>query len=203
MTSIISIPKTILLNFGALKKQFLKNELIFKEHTTANYFYCIESGMVKMNNFNDDGKEFIQGIFYEGQSFGEPPLFINTTYPANAIAITDVTLLVLSKNKLFDLLQQNQDIHLMITTNLAKRLHYKAIIASEISSQEPEHRILRYFDYLKKENNSNTTKFSYKINHTRQQIADILGLRVETVIRGIKNLEKNKELQIIKRKVFR
>ena len=59
----------------------------------------------------------------------------------------------------------------------------------------------------KNTNNGVTTdqegKFTLKIEYTRQQIANILGLRVETVIRVIKNLEKKKELQIIKRKVFR
>jgi hypothetical protein len=34
-------------------------------------------------------------------------------------------------------------------------------------------------------------------------MADLTGLRVETVIRAIKSLEKKKELKIIKRKVFR
>ena len=156
-----------------------------------------------MNNYNDDGKEFIQGIFYKQQSFGEPPLFIDVKYPANAEALTEVTVLILSKEKLYNLLYKNPEIHLNITISLAKRLYYKSIIASEISSHEPEHRVLRFLDYLKKDIAKIDEKFAYKIEYTRQQIGDILGLRVETVIRVIKNLEKKKELQIIKRKVFR
>jgi len=38
---------------------------------------------------------------------------------------------------------------------------------------------------------------------TRQQIADLTGLRVETVIRSIKSLERKGELSIVKRKVYR
>jgi CRP-like cAMP-binding protein len=197
------INEQLLQEFGALIKEYSKNDTIFSEHENAKNYYQIINGAVKMNNYNDDGKEFIQGIFYKQQSFGEPPLFIDVKYPANAEAITDTSVLILPKKKLYNLLYKNPEIHLNITKSLAKRLYFKAIIASEISSHEPEHRVLRFFDYLKKDIAKIDGKFTYKIEHTRQQIADILGLRVETVIRVIKNLEKKKELQIIKRKVFR
>ena len=197
------INEQLLLEFGAQKKEYSKNDIIFSEGENAKNYYQVIYGIVKMNNYNDDGKEFIQGIFYKQQSFGEPPLFIDVKYPANAEALTDTNILILPKKKLFNLLYKNPEIHLNITKSLAKRLYYKAIIASEISSHEPEHRVLRFLDYLKKDSTKVEEKFIFKIEYTRQQIADVLGLRVETVIRVIKNLEKKNELQIIKRKVFR
>jgi len=197
------IDTELLLAFDAHQKTYEKNEVIFSENDTARYYFQIAEGMVKMNNFNDDGKEFIQGVFYKGQSFGEPPLFVDINYPANAMTLSKCTILVLPKKQLLTLLFQHPDVHLEITKNLAKRLHYKAIIASEISSQEPEHRVLRFMDYLKQDVAKTEGKFSFEIAYTRQQIADILGLRVETVIRAIKNLESKNEVQIIKRKVFR
>jgi len=203
MTQIIMIKEQLLLEFGAQIKEYSKNELIFTENETARNYFQILHGIVKMNNYNEQGKEFIQGVFYKQQSFGEPPLFINVKYPANAEALTRVELLVLPKKKLLHLLHNTPGIHLNFTKNLAKRLYYKSIIASEIASQEPEHRVLRFFDYLKNDIYKVEGKFALKIVYTRQQIADILGLRVETIIRVIKNLEKKNELQIINRKVFR
>jgi len=197
------IDEQLLLDFDARMKEYSKGELIFSENETARYYYQISSGAVKMNNYNDDGKEFIQNVFYKTQSFGEPPLFIDVKYPANAIAFSDCSLIELDKNKLFELLYKHPEIHLNITKSLANRLYYKAIIASEISSQEPEHRVLRFFDYLKNDVHKVSGDFNFKINYTRQQIADTLGLRVETVIRAIKNLEKQKKVLIDKRKVFR
>lgn len=197
------IKEQLLQEFGARIKKYAKNDIIFHEDENAKSYYQIIEGVVKMNNYNDDGKEFIQGIFYRQQSFGEPPLFIDVKYPANAEALTAVSILILPKKKLFNLLYKNPEIHLNITKSLAKRLYYKAIIASEISSHEPEHRVARFLDYLKKDIAKVEGKFTFKIEYTRQQIADVLGLRVETVIRVVKNLERKKELQIIKRKVFR
>ncbi|MDB0603121.1 Crp/Fnr family transcriptional regulator [Tenacibaculum maritimum] len=196
------IHNELLLKYGAKTQEYTKNKIIFSENEHAKNYYQIISGAVKMSNFNDDGKEFIQGIFYKQQSFGEPPLFINVTYPANAIALARTTLFILPKKALLQLLYAQPEIHLNITKSLANKLYYKAIIASEISNQEPTHRIIRFFDYLKNDVHHINGSFNFKVPYTRQQIADILGLRVETVIRTIKNLEQKKALKIINRKVF-
>lgn len=197
------IDENLLLDFGARKTAFSKGDRLFGEGDTALNYYQVASGEVKMNNYNLDGKEFIQGFFYAGQSFGEPPLFANVRYPANAEAVTDSEVYQLHKEQFLNLLSANPAVHLEITETLAKRLYYKAIMVSEISSQEPEHRILRILDYLKKHVHKKEGPFSFKVDLTRQQIADLTGLRVETVIRATKALEKKGELMIKSRKVYR
>ncbi|PAM92006.1 cyclic nucleotide-binding protein [Flavobacterium sp. IR1] len=197
------ITTELLEKHGALKKVFAKNESIFEEGNLPSHYYQIVSGEVKMYNYNDTGREFIQGIFYKNQSFGEPPLFLNQNYPANAIAVESSELLILPKNNFMKLLEENPAVSIKIIEHLAQRLYYKSVIAAEISTQEPEHRILKlmdhgiaYFNFKKDEN-------GHLINFTRQQIGDLTGLRVETVIRAIKSLEKKGVLKIIERKVYR
>lgn len=197
------IDENLLLDYGAKKISFSKGDQLFREGERALNFYQVASGEVKMNNYNEDGKEFIQGIFSIGQSFGEPPLLANVKYPANAEALSDAEVLQLSKAHFLDLLTSNPAVHLKITETLAKRLFYKAIMVSEISSQEPEHRILRILDYLKKYVHKTEGKFSFRVDLTRQQLADLTGLRVETVIRATKSLEKKGEVEIRKRKLYR
>lgn len=197
------IDEDLLVDFGAKKVSFSKGDQLFREGESALNFYQVHSGEIKMNNYNQDGKEFIQGIFAMGQSFGEPPLLANVKYPANAEAISDAEVYQLPKMQFLKLLSSNPEIHLKITQTLAKRLFYKAIMVSEISSQEPEHRILRILDYLKKHVHKLEEAFSFKVDLTRQQLADLTGLRVETVIRATKSLEKKGEIQIKKRKVYR
>ncbi len=197
------IDEFLLLDFGARRVEFQKGEIIIKQGETARYYYQVLSGSVKMSNFNDDGKEFIQGIFVEGDSFGEPPLLIEENYPANGIAIVTSEILMLTKEKFLALLRINQDIHFYVTKTLAKRLYFKTIMASEISSQYPEHRVLKLIDYFKTKKNKLPKETTYMVEITRQQIADLTGLRVETVIRSIKSLEKKGEVTIKDRKVFR
>lgn len=196
------IPENLLIDFGAVQTTFKKGELLFREGEQPHFYFQVVSGEVKMNNYNDEGKEFIQNIFTSQQSFAEPPLFTETTYPANAEAITVVPYLNSLKSPL-NLLEKHPKIHMQITRTLANRLHFKAIMASEISSQDPRHRILRLLDYLKQSVLKNKTPFSFQVDLTRQQLADLTGLRVETVIRVIKDLEKKGELKIKNRKVYR
>ena len=197
------IAAELLEKYGAVKKFFPKNDIVFEEGNLPAYYYQIISGEIKMSNYNDDGREFIQGIFYKEQSFGEPPLFLNQNYPANAIAVEDSEILLLPKNSFMKLLEENAAVSLKIIQNLAQRLYYKSVMAAEMSTQEPEHRVLKlidhgiaYFNFKKDEN-------GYLITFTRQQIGDLTGLRVETVIRTIKALEKKGILKIINRKVYR
>jgi CRP-like cAMP-binding protein len=197
----ISIKDIELENFS--KRKFKKGSVIFSEGSKSINYYQIISGEVKMCNFNDDGREFIQGFFYQGHSFGEPPLLLNRPYPANAIAVLDTEVYVLKSELFLNLIKNNNTVSMSIINHLAERLHYKSVMAAEISSQEPEHRLLKLIDYSILFFKIEKGNYGYKINFTRQQMADLTGLRVETVIRAIKSLEKKKELKIIERKVFR
>lgn len=193
----------LLLHYDAEILKIEKDTAIFDYGSKAQFYYQVKSGEVKMNNINRDGKEFIQGIFYEGQSFGEPPLFADVAYPAGAETITDAEIYRLPKHRFFELLKHNPQAHLKVSEVLASRLYYKAIMASEISSQEPEHRVLRLLDYTKTHIQKLEAHEILEVDLTRQQIADLTGLRVETVIRACKSLEKKGEIEIKKRKIFR
>lgn len=53
------IEESIIKLFGGKLKQYIPSEIIFAERSTANYYYQIVEGEVKLNNFNEDGKETI------------------------------------------------------------------------------------------------------------------------------------------------
>ncbi|MEO6884512.1 MAG: Crp/Fnr family transcriptional regulator [Bacteroidia bacterium] len=196
------IPEKILIEFGAQEKKFSKGKFIFSEESEVLFFYQIKTGIVKMSNFSEDGKEFVQGVFKDGESFGEPPLFDEFPYPANAISEAETILFRLPKDFFFELLKNNFDIHLKFTKTLASRISYKAMQMKEFANFKPEHHILTLIDYFKKKNNFSGDG-KYQLTLTRQEIAYLTGLRVETVIRTIKHLERIGELEIRKGKVFR
>lgn len=191
----------ILSEAGAKKIKLKKGNWVFRQGDHAFHYFQIIQGQIKMSNFSNQGQEFVQGLFSDGQSFGEPPLFVDVTYPASALAVSDCELIKLSKDKFMNLLLANPEINLEISRILAKRLHYKAVMATEISSHDPEHRILTLLKYIKAEMKLEPDEL-FVVNLTRQQIADMTGLRVETVIRSIKKLEAENQLKIKNRKVY-
>lgn len=194
------ISEELLLQFGAEIRKIKKNELIFEIGHFPGYYYQIIEGKVKMNNFTDDGKEFIQNIFVAGQSFGEPPLFIDEPYPANAIAVTKGKILQIKKTQFYEMLHKHPEASLELNRSLARRLYYKSVMAPEISSQNPEKRIIRLLSYLKEREKQKEAVFL--VDLSRQQLGDLTGLRVETVIRTIKKLETKGILKIVEGKVL-
>ncbi len=196
------INESILLQYGAIEINLEKGAFLFHEKERAANYFQVKAGKVKMFNLNSEGKLFTQGMFETGESFGEPPLFDDSVYPACTIAEENTCLYKLAKAKYFKLLKENPEIHLATTKMLANRLLYKSMLLKEISSSKPENRILSLIDYLKKENKIPDDQ-KFEVNLTRQQVADLTGLRVETVIRSVKTLEKEGSLKLIGHKIFR
>jgi len=198
----IAVDKELLLEYGASEKLYRKGEFIFFENQTANFYYQIVSGEVHMCNFNQEGKVHLQGIFGPGLSFGEPPLFGGFPYPASAMASRPSVLLCIQKPDFLKMIKANPDVHFHFTSILSNRLRFKARMASEISINPPEKRILSLLTYMKENIYEFSPSVSYQVKLTRQEIADLTGLRVETVIRTIKTLEKNGSLEIRSRKIW-
>jgi CRP/FNR family transcriptional regulator, cyclic AMP receptor protein len=194
------IKKDIALQYGASVLSLKKDDILFHEGDNANYFYQVEEGSVKMVTYSLDGKEFIQGLFYRGDCFGEPPLFCNFPYPGSATTLIDTKILRIPKDRFFDLLKDHFEIHIQLDRILCERLKYKNMILSEISFYDPEHRILSLLSYLKSKAPLSDQPFQVPL--TRQQLADMSGMRVETVIRTIKRMEETGKLQLQDHKIF-
>ena len=194
------IKKNIALQYGASVLSLKKDEILFHEGDAAIFFYQVEEGTIKMVTYSLDGKEFIQGLFYQGDSFGEPPLFCDFPYPGSATTLIDTKILRIPKDRFFELLKDHFEIHVHLDRVLCERLKYKNMILSEISFYDPEHRILSLLGYLKSKAPASGQLFQVPL--TRQQLADMSGMRVETVIRTIKRMEETGKLQLQDHKIL-
>ena len=189
-----------LLAYGAVAKKYKKNEFVFYEGDSSRFYFQVYEGNVKMCSFNDEGRSFTQGIFGPGESFGEPPLFINATYPACAVAESDCVIFKLSKDTLFKLLVEFPELQMKFITHFAKRIYDKTNKSKNIVSPHPAERIIGFLNRYKADNKLPQQRVL--IPFTRQQMADFLGLRVETVIRTLKKMEEEKKVEIRKHKLY-
>ena len=190
-----------LLAWGAAYKKCAANEIIFQEGAQAQFYYQLVSGSVRWVNINDDGKEFLQVMIEPGECFGELPLFDGEPFAATAIADTDSIIIRLHQSTLHQLLKENPEIHLAFSKLLSQRLRFKFLILREMANHNPEHSISTLLSYFKQTQKNICTKCN-QVKLTRQQIANMTGLRVETVIRTIKTLQSKGQLHITKGKVY-
>ena len=192
---IVMIPETILKKYKATAVSLKKNDMLFQQGNAALFFYIVKTGRIKMSNYSDDGKEFVQGYFTASQSFGEPPFFSEVAYPASAMAVEKSEVWKIPRNAFLKLLKDNFEIQIGLMKVLSDRLIYKSTMLSELAIEEAEHRLITLIHYLL-DQNSESKKSPLKLSFTRQQLADMTGLRVETVIRSIKSLEQKHLLKI-------
>ncbi len=191
----------ILLAWGAVYKKLGRGEVIFSEGSECSYYNQLVSGIVKWVNIDDDGKEYIQTIIEPGECFGELPLFDDGLYAASAIAEEEVVLIRLRKNTFLQLIKEHNEIHFAFTKLLAKRVRFKFLLLKSIAYHAPEVRISTLLSYLKKEH-KNFCANCNQLKLTRQQIADMTGLRVETVIRSMRSMHDKGDIVIERGKVF-
>jgi CRP-like cAMP-binding protein len=190
-----------LLAWGAAYRKISPGEIIFQEGSEAHFYYQLVSGSVRLINVDDNGNEFIQDMIQAGGSFGEFSLFDSMPYAATATANMECMVLRLHKESFLQMIKEHPELYLAFTRLLTEKLRFKYILLKEVSRYGPEHRITTLFDYFK-EAKKNVCKNCSQILLTRQQIADMTGLRVETVIRAIKHLQGKGKLTIDKGKVF-
>lgn len=191
----------LLLAWGAAFKKVPKGNTIFHEGTTCCFYYQLVSGRVRWLNINEEGKEFIQTIIEPGECFGELPLFDDEPYAATAIADQDAVVIRLHKPVFNQLIKENQDIHFKFSSLLAQRVRFKFMLLKALACHDPENMITQLLQYLKKEN-KNFCADCNQLKLTRQQIADMTGLRVETVIRSMRHMHEKGALRINKGKVY-
>lgn len=194
------IDTDILITWGGIAKKYKKGEYIFHEDEHPRFYHQIISGTVKSFHTNYDGKEFTQAEFKKGESFGEPPLFIDEPYPSSAIATEDSVVLKLNKEKFIEILDEYPALQKKIIKLLALRIYNKTITSREIINSTPETRILAFLNAYKKKNNCEGKEI--EIPYTRQEIANYTGLRVETIIRTLSKMHVKKQVKIINRKLI-
>ncbi|WP_228409057.1 Crp/Fnr family transcriptional regulator [Chryseobacterium ureilyticum] len=199
--SCMNIDKDLLYSFGAENKIYKKKESVFKEGDHVVYFFQIAKGKVKLNNYSEEGKEFIHNILGKNQSFGDALLFLNQYYPMNAICLEESEIIRITKDNFMEMIRKNPKLSLEMNTCFSQEIFYKLKMMQSMASENPIQRLKGVLDYLKSYHDGDCTH-CFPIEFTRQQIANLVGLRVETVIRALKKMEKEGSIAFKERKIL-
>ncbi|MGI9649989.1 Crp/Fnr family transcriptional regulator [Chryseobacterium sp. RLHN22] len=183
------IDEKLLMRYDAVIAEYDPDDVIFNEGGISKFYFQIRKGIVELNNYDVDGKEFTQHILFEGQSIGESFLISDIPYTVNAVAKSACEIIKISKCEFLRMPEENSEVSLQLFKLIAERLSDKYYMMFTLISQDPESKIEGILNYLKKHSN-HERPFSYEVPLTRRQIANLTGLRIETVIRTVKRMEK-------------
>lgn len=176
-------------------------EVIFKEGGIARFYYQLKSGSVKWYNQLETGDELLQMMVYPGDCFGEIALFDQKAYAASAVAHENCEIWVLDIEHFKKVLADHPEIQELMMKRLAERIRYKFVSSKAMAFINADLRITQLFDLFKAER-TNIDPTSGKLLLTRQELADMTALRVETVIRTLRKLKETGKLRIERGKVY-
>ncbi len=161
---------------------FTRNSEIYGENEPADYLYKVVSGAVRTYKILSDGRRQIEAFYLPGDVFG---LEVGEEHNFSAEAISDSTVLVIKRSALVALADRDGDVARQLWTFTARELqraqnHTLLLIRS---AQE------RVACFLLEMAERLASVESVDLPMSRQDIADYLGLTIETISRTLTQLE--------------
>lgn len=163
-------------------KNLKKSENLYSEGEEAKYIYIVQSGIIGLFHLSEGGKETFLRVFGCHAILGHRTYFANETYHANAIALSNVVLRVISIHEFEKLYGENTDLLLAVTRIIAKDLKEAELRLSNLQDKSAHLRVTESLVYLK-------LKYPHQV-WTRQQIAEYAFSTNETVTRTMTKLEQ-------------
>ena len=173
----------------SFEKKFVNGTNIFLQNDPSQYLYNITEGNVKIYQLLDDGRIQIIGFLYPGDFFGT---YQNNKYNYCAEAIGNLKTCVFDKKILDKYLDENPILakELLNQTSFELSLAQDRItVLGKLKAVERISRFLLNISDQRKRIGWQNNPISLPM--TRQDIADYLGLTIETVSREFSNLKSS------------
>jgi CRP/FNR family transcriptional regulator, nitrogen fixation regulation protein len=161
-----------------------RNAEIFGESESADYLYKTVSGCVRTYRILNDGRRQIDGFYLPGEVFG---LGIGAHHAMSADAIADSTVLVVKRSALNAIADRDPAIGrelLWLTAQELRRVQDRILLLIKSAQERVAGFLLEMADRF-------VADEVIDLPMSRQDIADYLGLTIETVSRTLSAFERS------------
>ncbi len=167
-----------------------KGEILFFQGDTANGFYTLLSGLIRIYKSSPEGKEYTLHTIRPGQMFAEAAIFGGNKFPANCIALEESNVAFFGKDKFINLIVNSPNISLKMISALSGFVRDFNRQIENLSLKEVSARLALFLLNQSEKTGQN----SIVLDISKSELANSLGTISETLSR---NFRKMKELAII------
>jgi CRP/FNR family nitrogen fixation transcriptional regulator len=163
---------------------FARNAEIYGENEPAEYLYKLVSGTVRTSKLLNDGRRQIGDFYMPGEIFG---IEMGADHSFSAEAISEAKVIVIKRSAVEALARRDNDVarQLWATTGRElQRMQEHILLLIKTAQERVAGFLLEMAERIK-----STTEVELPMS--RQDIADYLGLTIETVSRTLTILEAN------------
>lgn len=174
--------------FGDTKtKKYPAKSFIYLQHGSPLYLYRIKHGNVKTFKTNQDGKEFITGLYKEGDFFGYKSILQDTEYKDIAMAMKDCEIELITKENFLDIVKNKREI----------ANEFIKLLSTKVTEKEEELLSLAYNSVKKRVANSLIKFFNANDEDVngmiipREDLANLAGTSTESAIRTLSEFKQD------------
>ena len=170
---------------------FAANAEIYGENEPADYLYNVVSGTVR--TYKVDGRRQIGAFHLPGDIFGFEP---GDEHTFSAEAITDCKIIVIKRSTVMALAARDNDVARQmweLTARELQRVQEHSLVLIKSAEERVAGFLLEMGDRV-------PNGGAVELPMSRQDIADYLGLTIETVSRTLKHLEDAAAIEVPKRR---
>jgi len=168
---------------------FSRNTQIYGESEPADYLYKVVSGVIRTYRVLADGRRQIGGFYLPGDFFG---LEVGDDYTFSADAIADSKVLAIKRSALTTLATHDNEVAQLLWKLTATELQHvqdHTLLLVETAQE-------RVSGFLMEMAKRALVGNQIELPMSRQDIADYLGLTIETVSRTLTHLEKTSAIEL-------
>ena len=168
---------------------FARNAEVYGENEPAEYLYKLVSGTVRTSKILNDGRRQIGEFYMPGDIFG---LEMGKDHSFSAEAITDAKVIVVKRSAVEALAARDHDVarQLWVTTgHELQRMQEHILLLIQTAQERVAGFLLEMAVRIK-------SKTEVELPMSRQDIADYLGLTIETVSRTLTILENSSAIAL-------
>lgn len=171
------------------KKSFTPKSVLFHEGTPKHRLFLLKSGFVKLTANLPDGRN--QGLrFVSAWQFIGLEAIFEDHYPYTAETITPVEVCTLRYQDLHNLLEQNPQLALRLIAALNRELQHANAMIRNLGMMSSSERVAAFLLSVLRAENEEVDEIPLPLSRT--DMAEMLGLTLETVSRVLSRLTREK-----------
>lgn len=174
------------------KVRFARNTTIFNEGDDANFTYKIVSGAVRLCKHTTNGRRQIADFLLAGDYFG----FLQMgSYSFTAEAVSDLVVICYPQRAVEQLSNTMPCLNRRLIGLLSERLLGMQDHLVMLGRQAAKQRVAAFLAKLAERSEAEEGE-TFDVPMSRQEIADYLGLTIETVCRSLSDLKRGHIIEI-------
>lgn len=151
---------------------------IYHQGDTVTGFYRVKSGVVMAYRLLENSQRHISGFYTEGDFFG---LSSHAVYQDTAVTITTANVAFLTLGDV----QKNQTLQQELFAATCRQLDAAQTLITTLTRKSASEKLATFLVMLARDQHRKGFDFALRLPMSRQDIADYLGLSIETVSRRL------------------